>query len=252
MTIDMLQAWYGGGFRVNDFIYIHQPTISEIIEFGEEQYFNTVYTLCAIPSDVKSVLDDIGKDYEQTSDFECFALLAKSLTQQQTSILLGDLDFQKFTLCTRKDNGDLVLFNHQDNILIDKYVYYIMINYLRTINYIVPKVEKAGNALTKQVLIDEDREARQSKKKFQSLLFPLLSTMLCYSGFKYKKSELNEVGIMEFLDAVQRSQIIESVSALMRGMYSGMIDTKKIKNSELNWFREIAPSSHRENIKIPT
>ena len=57
---------------------------------------------------------------------------------------------------------------------------------------------------------------------------------------------------MEFLDVVQRSQIIESVSALMRGMYSGMIDTKKIKNSELNWFREITSSSHRENIKIPT
>lgn len=249
--IDILKTWYGEDFKVNKYITIHQPTIGEIIRFGEEKYFEAVYTLCAIPSDVKSVLDDIGKDYEKTSDFECFAILSRTLSQDRTNLIFGDLDFSKFNLCRRVKDNEQILFDRESGAVIDNAVYHIMITYLRTVHYIVPKVEKAGNALTKQYLIEEDRERRKENKQFKSILFPLLSTMLCYKGFKYKKSELDEVGIMEFLDAVQRSQVIESTTALMSGMYSGMIDTKKIKDSELNCFREINPvPSHGKNIRI--
>lgn len=243
--IDILQTWYGDGFRINEYITIHQPTVEEIIKFGEEKYFDAVYTLCAIPSDIKSVLADIGKDYSQTSDFECFCLLSKTLTKEQTGLLLGDLEFKQFDTYTRKETGEIYLYNRQKNIVISQYIYYMMIDYIRKIHYIIPKVEKPANNFTKQYLIDEDRQKRQNHTSFTSILFPLLSTMLCKPGFKYKKPELNTVGIMEFMDAVQRMQIIDSVTALMNGMYSGMIDTKKIKESELNQFKEIEFSPNR-------
>ena len=64
--------------------------------------------------------------------------------------------------------------------------------------------------------------------------------MLNHPGFKYKKSELKEVGIVEFMDSVKRLQTYESVMALMSGMYSGMIDTKKLDlKEELNWMRDL-------------
>ena len=64
--------------------------------------------------------------------------------------------------------------------------------------------------------------------------------MLNHPGFKYKKSELKEVGIVEFMDSVKRLQTYESVKALMSGMYSGMIDTSKMDlNKELNWARDL-------------
>ena len=64
--------------------------------------------------------------------------------------------------------------------------------------------------------------------------------MLNHPGFKYKKDELKEVGIVEFMDSVKRLQTYESVTALMSGMYSGMLDTSKLNlKEELNWMRDL-------------
>ena len=41
------------------------------------------------------------------------------------------------------------------------------------------------------------------------------------------------------MDDVQRLQIINNADALLHGMYSGMIDTKKINKNEINWMREL-------------
>ena len=42
------------------------------------------------------------------------------------------------------------------------------------------------------------------------------------------------------MDSVKRLQTYESVTALMSGMYSGMIDTKKLNlKEELNWMRDL-------------
>lgn len=67
----------------------------------------------------------------------------------------------------------------------------------------------------------------------------MISACLNHPGFKYKKNELREVGLIEFMDSVQRLQIYESTTALLKGMYSGFIDTSKIKSEEFNFMREI-------------
>ena len=57
---------------------------------------------------------------------------------------------------------------------------------------------------------------------------------------KYKKNELREVGIVEFMDSVQRLQVYESSTALLKGIYSGFVDASKIDKNELNFMREIS------------
>ena len=44
------------------------------------------------------------------------------------------------------------------------------------------------------------------------------------------------------MDSVQRLQIYENTVALMRGMYSGMIDIKGIDKEALNFMRNIEDS----------
>ena len=86
-----------------------------------------------------------------------------------------------------------------------------------------------------------------AKKKGElehSILLPLISSMVNHPGFKYKKKELIDVGIVEFMDSVQRLQLYENVTALMSGVYSGMLDTSKMNLSkELNWLRDLSESS---------
>ena len=50
------------------------------------------------------------------------------------------------------------------------------------------------------------------------------------------------MGLYEFFDDVNRSQIIVNTDSLLSGAYSGMMDTSKIKKSAFNWMREIGES----------
>jgi hypothetical protein len=62
--------------------------------------------------------------------------------------------------------------------------------------------------------------------------------MVNHPGFKYKLQELREVGVCEFYDSVQRLQIYESATAVMKGMFSGFVDSKNIKPDQYNWMKQ--------------
>lgn len=236
---DELKLYFGEDYKVSDKISLHQPTIGEIVEWGEREYYSMIYTLTCIPSDMKSQLDDIGIDYMEISDFELFMLLCHSLTPKQTSIIFGDLDFSKFIHCQNQENGEICLYCQENNIVIDRFVYMKMVDYLRKLHNIKPKIEKAATKTVKKILIQLDREkiAKSKKEPYKSQLKELVSAMMRYPGFKYKKNELKECGLYEFMDTVQGAQIYVSTTALLSGMYSGMVDTSKINKKEFNWMR---------------
>lgn len=252
LDIDELQIYFGYPFHINDVISIKSPTVGDIIEFGERQYYSMVHMLTCIPSDMKSQLYDSGIDYEELADFELFIMLTRNLTKEKTSILLGELDLSQLEIEKNNDNGELILHgiyeykNEEGNsfnkeVIIDKYIYMKMVEFIRTIHNIKPKVEKAANKTTKRILIDLDRQkiAKASKEPYKSQLKDLVSAMMRYPGFKYKSNELKEITLFEFMDTVQGAQIYLSSTALLQGSYSGMIDTSKISKDEFNWMRSI-------------
>lgn len=238
---DELQMYFGEPFHINDKISIYIPTIGEIVEFGEKQYYSMVHTLTCIPSDMKSQLDDLGIDYMSISDFELFMMLSKGLSQELTKLILGDLDLSKFSPYLNQINNETILYDVENDIVIDKLIYTKMINYIRKVHNIKPKVERAANKTTRKILIQLDRERINKSKKepYKSQLKPLISAMMRFPGFKYKKNELKECGLYEFMDTVYGAQIYVSSTALLQGSYSGMIDTSKIDKKEFNWMRNI-------------
>ena len=97
VEFDELKMWFCEPYKVNDYITIHQPSIGGIVEWGEKRYYGMIHTLTCIPSDMKSQLYDAGIDYEQIQDYELFCILAKTLKQEDTEIIFGDLDLSKMT-----------------------------------------------------------------------------------------------------------------------------------------------------------
>ena len=95
LDVDELQLYFGDDYIINDNITIAQPLVGNVVDYGEGQYFSMVYSLTAIPSDMKSQLWDMGIDWCEMEDFELFMMLAPTLTVDRTSILFGDLDFSK-------------------------------------------------------------------------------------------------------------------------------------------------------------
>lgn len=236
---DELKMYFGEPYWVTDKICIKQPTIGEICEWGEKEYYSMIHTLTCIPSDMKSQLEDMGTNYMNISDFELFMMLSRTLTPKQTGIILGNLDLSKFILCKSIENDELCMYCKDNDIVIDNLIYLKIADYLRKLHNIKSKVEKAYNETTRKILIQIDRERieKAKNKPYKSQLKELISAMMRYPGFKYKKNELKECGLYEFMDAVQGAQVYVSTTSLLSGMYSGMIDTSKINKKELNWMR---------------
>lgn len=239
-NFDELKMYFGKDYHLNDDITIHTPSVGDIIDYGEKDYYSMVYSLVAIPSDVKSRLADMGIDYEEISDIELFFLLTRPLTPKQTGILLGELDLSSFDIHIEEENG-ICLKSGTAGIVITEQDYQNIVGYIRKMHSIIPKVERAATKTVKRILIEEDRKniLKYEKEGYKSTLKPLVSAMMRYPGFKYKSRELEQCSIYEFLDTVQGSQIYVNAIALLQGSYSGMIDCSKINKKEFNWLRGV-------------
>ena len=240
LDVDDLKLYIGDDFVINNYIKIFQPTIRQIAEFGEKDFFSVVYTITAIPSDMKSQLWDAGFDWMEVDDFELFMMLAPTLTIDKTRILFGDIDFTRFGIFPHPyAEGEVALIHKDTRVIIDKMVYLQIVSYLRKAFNITPKIEKAANKMTKKILIEEDRKKIEfnKNKPFKSYLLPLISSVKVKQG--YTKEYVLNMGYVEFMDDLDRLQVIHNADHLLSACYAGTIDMKKVNKSELNWLREI-------------
>ena len=240
LDVDELQLYIGDDYVINDHIRVLQPTIRQIAEFGEKEFFSVVHTVTAIPSDMKSQLWDLGIDWMEVDDFELFVMLSQTLTPDRTKLLFGDLDFTKLKPYNHPHvEGEIVLADKETGVLIDKMIYLRIVSYLRKAFNITPKVEKAANKMTKKILIEEDRKKIEfnKDKPFKSFLLPLISSVKVKQG--YTKDYVLNMGYVEFMNDVARLQVIHNADHLLSGVYAGTIDMKKINKQELNWMKEL-------------
>ena len=237
--IDELQLYFGDDYVINDYITISQPSIGQVVDYGESSYFSTIYTLTAIPSDMKAPLWDMGIDWTELDDFELFIMLSQTLTLDKTSLLFGDLDFSQLKPYPNKVNGDIVLANKETGVVIDKMIYLRIVSYLRKLHNITPKIERAANEMTKKVLIEEDRNKIRlnQEKPFKSYLLPLIAAVKVKQG--YTKEYVRNMGLYEFFDDIARMSLINNADHLLSAAYAGTIDMKKINKQDFNWMKEL-------------
>ena len=240
--IDELKMYFKGyEYKVNDGISMISPTIGDIIDFGEEEYFSAVHFLTCIPSDMISTLWDMNIDWETLDDFDLFIMLTRSLTKENLRLIFTDLDLSKMEIQLNEQNGEIVLRNEETNQTLDRLAYNKIVEYLRKIHGLKPKPKKAANKNTKEFLIELDRQdkrkAAKDAEKQGSQLIPLISAMMRYPGFKYKSNELKDCTLYEFMDTVRGASIYISSTSLLQGSYSGFCDTSKIDKKNFDWMR---------------
>lgn len=246
-NVDELKLYRGQNYYINDHITIRQPTLSEICEYGEREYYNMVYTLCSVGADLKWQLDDIGIDYTQISDFELFyCFLARKFKKNNTSILFGEIvDFSQMQILHNDkldENVMIQVFNNGDFLQIDKYVYSSIVNVLRKMHRIKRNDELPGNEATKQILIEDARDEYEANKNKigKPYLLTLVSSMVNSEGFKRDDTTVFDMNIYAFMDSVARIGKIKNADLLLSSGYSGFgIDLKKLKKEDTNWLGEL-------------
>ena len=252
---DKLKMYFGEPYKItcdNCVIEVLQPTIGNILYYGEKEFYSMLNVFISNTTSYRLQLWKMGEDWNKISDYELFCMLINGLDKESTSILFGNIDFKTFSLYKKKldvessgennePNEVLTLYSQEQNIEISEETYKHIAEYLRLMFNIYPKVERAKNKATKEAMIWEDEMnlANSKKDSNKSMLLPLVSSCVNHPGFKYKLEELKNMGIVQFMDSVQRLQIYESTVALNSGMYSGMCDLSKVDKKLFNFMREI-------------
>jgi len=245
--------YFGEPYRINlenvrGEITIYSPTIGELIEVGEKRFYQTLNVFCTNTTANRLMLWEAGIDWNEISDFELFTMLLMTADHEVTKIFFKDLEFSKFERMAKTvdDKQILVLYNVEDDIEINEEVYFYISQYLRNIFNYFPEEQLTKSQHLKQWYIDKDKRQRtideekaKKQKLQQSSLQSQVSSYINHPGTKYKLHELKEVGVCEFFDSLQRLQIYESATACMKGMFSGFVDSKKIKPEEYNFMRDI-------------
>ena len=267
-NVDQLKLYFGDPYPITDKIQIYQPTIQQIVfEYGEDVYYSTLFIFIGNTTMRKLFLWENGIDWNKLSDYEMFCGLVKLIPVEQSSIFFGDIDFTTFDLyeldtdyeeepvdpekkisaieknkmAFRKFEATHTFYSKDLDIELDAQAYHSMVDVMREMTKITPKTEYTVGKTSKELLIQEeiDKLKRAAKEEDGSSLLPLISFCLNHPGFKYKKNELRDVQIYEFMDCVKRLQIYEATHALYGGMYSGFCDTSKIPKSQFDFTRNL-------------
>lgn len=272
--VDELKIYRGSDIRITDKIVVIQPTIDQIIEFGEKRYFQTVHCLTGVGADFKWQLwDYCGIDYTTIDDFELFKKMIcgmlsskkkiykelkenprqyEEYTSKMTdedwdelllnpiSLVLKDIDFADFEECESSKDPETILYDKEHDITIDRFVYARMVDAVRKIHGLKRNNQLPANEITKMFLIDDARDEymMSSQKEYKSVLKPLVSALVVKTGQLGSESIWN-TKINMFFDAIKRINKIQDAELLLQGAYSGFASLKGVDKDRLDWAGEI-------------
>lgn len=227
---------YKREYQVNEHITIRIPTVGEILEC-EDEYYQQVHLLTAMPIDLMVHLDDIGIDFAEINEYELFLILFYVLRDSDMSMVFGDLDLSKFEFIENKENGLVVLKDEESGIVIDKAIHGKIADTLRKMHHLKKDVRKPGNDEAKKWMIERARKKmmRNKNKVEDSQIEELIVALVNTEQFKYKFNEVLGLTIYQFNESV--SQIINKIDYdnKMRGVYAGTISAKDLSQKDFNW-----------------
>ena len=239
MDIDRLVVLCGDPVEVCDGIILHQPTLRQIKDYGESRFFSTFMTFCSSPWDMPSMLDDMGINFMEISEWELFRSIAIGLAKEQTELVFGELDFSKFKQMMRTENekSDIVLYNQETGQIIDEAMYQAFIPFVRETIGFEHSGKKAGNEYTRRALIEDDRKTRRrnAKKPYESILFNGIISLVNTEECKYDYKSIFDLTLYQFTKSFTQVQGKKSACALLQGSMSGFCDTSKIPKMDFQW-----------------
>jgi hypothetical protein len=182
-------------------------------------------------------LADAGIDYEKTDEFDLFMNTVTKIPKEESKILFQDIDFSKMNFAQNKETGAIVLYDPEQQIVIDRVIFELITSFVRKIHNLQKNCEHGGNKWTNQVLIEEarKRQERSASKPYESVLSPYISSLVNYPGFKYDHFSVWNLPIYAFWDSVNRIQKIRKADYTMMGLYCGRLDSSSVSKKDYDW-----------------
>ena len=272
--VDDLKIYRGSDILITDKIIVTQPTLDQIIEFGEKRYFQAVHQLTGVGADFKWQLwDYFNIDYTTIDDYELFKKMIwhslsskkhiyKELMENQDkyaeelkkiseedlaemlvnplSLILKDIDLADFEEYESDKSPETILYDKEHDITIDRFVYARLVDAVRKIHGFKRNNQIPANEITKMDLIDDARDEAMAaaQKPYKSVLKPLISALAVKTGQLGGESIWN-TKVNMFFDSIKRINKIQDATLLLQGAYSGFASLKGVDKDRLDWAGEI-------------
>lgn len=272
--LDELKIYRGADIQITPKITVTQPTIGQIADFGENKYFSAVHTLCAVGADLKWQLNDyLGIDYTKIDDYDLFIKFISQIVSSRKKIykelkdnpeqyeeelkmiseddlenmninplelVLGGLDLADFTPCTDTTNDQVILYDMEHDITIDRVIYMRIVDAVRKIHGMKRNNEMPGNERTRLDLIEDARDEAMmaANKPYKSILKPLVSALTVKCGMAGDDRIWN-MPVNMFFDNIKRANKIQDSTLLLQGAYSGFASLKDVDRNRLDWTGEL-------------
>lgn len=222
---------------VTDKLYVRIPTVGEILD-EEQKYFNIVNTLTAVPYQYMVQLDDVGIDFTTMSEYDLFLTLFMSYKNSDISLVFGDLDISDFKIS--ECNNCKILFSLKNDISIDEDIYNQLVSNIRNINNLEKIKYKIGNEEAKKYLLKKERKRQKklSNKPYKKYLEKIVIALVNNKDFKYDYDSVMNLSYFRFNQSFNQIQTNINFDKTMLGIYSGTVDTTKLKDKScLSWIQ---------------
>lgn len=251
LEIDRLKILFGDPLVINEdgvrgTVTVKQPKIKDILEIGESRFYSNLSILVGNPTQFRLMLWEAGIDWNTISDFQMFILMCKQLEPDVVNLMFDNINFESFEPYEReKEDGTMetYLYDKESDTEITELVYQYFHQYLQNVFNMKPEREVTRQQMLKEAWIRKDKvELKQKQKKGENSSFsfvPLISTYINHPGTKHSLQELRDVGVAEFFDSLKRIQIYEHATAVLKGMYSGFVNSKDIDPSSYDFSKDV-------------
>jgi hypothetical protein len=206
------------------------PTLKEVVQLGENEYYNYVFHLLF----TKKSLSVTNDELDNYSDFEALTLLLLYNTSFKEVFFNGLKYFFNKEPKLEQQYG-LVYFDEltEDSVLTDEKLLYIQ-NCLKIAHFIKEEEEEyeAGNEQARQFI------EKLKKKKAKIKVKPKQNLHSIMSAVAWKTVGIDKIlnlTIYQLYDGYRRLENIDNYQFTLMGIYTGNIDAKKIKLPDINW-----------------
>ena len=216
-------------------IYVKHPTLREIVDYGEDNYYQSIGLFTQKPFDLKGQLYlDKKTMYTDVDEFDLFlSLYYHRSFGDKYKWLIGDYDF----IIEMDDNNQKYLIDKRNGGKIDRLIYCQISQYLRDMNGIKQELSP-GNLTAKIMLIKQEAASlkRSRKRKKKSMLSKYIKNIIWNKYSNYKYDDIWDLKIYQFIDGLSVISKNDNRDNTMIGIYTGNIDSKKFDFSKIELF----------------
>ena len=224
---------------LDDDVCMRVPTIGEVLDFGENDYFNAVYTLYATPYELMGQLDAMGIDFEKVSEFDLFCFAFLGMKEDAAKMVFDGIVPKDYKLVALpEDKTQHVLRNDTSGHIIDPALAERISSFLRKLQCTEKCEKKAGNSMMKKYLLDKARKKLKSAKqsKSGSVIEDMIVCLLNTSEFAARSlNEALAMNVYFFNKSMRQINRKIDYDHICAGVYAGTIDSKKINMKKIHW-----------------